>query len=140
MRTTTKLSLLVLIGIAMVTSPSFAEASSTEPSICFTQEELDEIKTLRSGLQGKSPCDTCIDISSFIIGKVGCGAGEVALDIACTAAEIAFFEVEEIVAPICTGLEVGLGALCAQYGAHWIAEHTREAGKIICQNIAMCPK
>lgn len=140
MMTRMTLSLVVLVAVLVAPGPSFAEESVNEREICFTQQELNHLKEVRTSLAAKSPCDTCIDIAAFIIGKVGCGAGEAVLDIACTAAEIVFFEADEIIAPICTGLEVGLGALCAEFGAKWIAEHTREAGKMICQNIAMCPK
>lgn len=118
-----------------------AEPATQPTTICLTAEDLTQIKAINGRLaSNQSPCDTCIDISSWIIGQVGCGAGEAVLAGTCTLAEIVFFAAEEIVAPICTGLEIGLGVLCAEYGADWIAAHTRDAGNIICQNITLCPK
>lgn len=118
-----------------------AESTGQPAAICLTAADLQQIKEIRPSLAAAdSPCDTCVNVAAWIIGKVGCGAGEAVLDITCTAAEIVFFEADEIIAPICTGLEIGLGALCEEFGADWIASHTREAATIICQNIALCPK
>ena len=85
-----------------------------------------------------SKCDTCITIGAWIITKVGCGAGEVALDVACTAAEVVFFEFDEIIAPLCTAMEITLPIVCKELGPIIVKNDPKKAAKIICQKAGLC--
>lgn len=88
---------------------------------------------------GGSPCGTCEAIAEFMLSRFSCGAGEVTIDLVCTAAEIAFFpEGEPIVAPLCTAFEISFGVLCATYGQQWIDDNKGAAAKWMCEKAALC--
>ena len=128
----------IFVAALLVTIMGCATGSKSEPepykaTIKATKAKLDAAKEA-----GSSTCDTCVTIGSWIIVKVGCGAGEAALDVACTAAEIAFWEFDEIIAPLCTAMEIGLPVVCEEMGSNWVKEYPDEAAKQICKTCGLC--
>jgi hypothetical protein len=150
-----KAQLLALIAsIALVSCKTSGTSETDKPDVTVTSSAASKekpkkekkakgykasIKKTKKALTGSSNCDACVKIGSWIIVKVGCGAGEVALDAACTAAEIAFFEFDEIIAPLCTALEIGLPVVCEEMGSNWVKEYPDQAARKICETCKLCP-
>jgi hypothetical protein len=126
------LALLAMMFLGSCATPK-GKPEPYKATVKATKAKLDASKEA-----GASTCDTCVTIGSWIIIKVGCGAGEAALDVACTAAEIAFWEFDEIIAPLCTALEIGLPVVCEEMGSNWVKEYPDEAAKQICKTCGLC--
>ena len=126
---------------AEVTAPAAQQEQDKKPEYPAYDGEYYSVKECKEKIAAASgsACGTCEAIAEFMLSKFSCGAGEVTIDLACTAAEIAFFpEGEPIVAPLCTAFEISFGVLCATYGQQWIDANKHEAAKWMCNKAGLC--
>jgi hypothetical protein len=136
--------MLTRIFVTLMTISIVAGCATTkkesEPQKESEPREYVSVKSTREALAASSSqCDQCVQVGSWIITKVGCGASELALDGACTLAEIAFPEFDVVIIPLCTALEVGLPIVCEEMGSNWVKQYPDQAAKKICETCQLCP-
>lgn len=102
---------------------------------------IEEMKELRKGLAGASPCDQCVAFTEYVIkaaAPLGCVAGEVALNGIFLIADIIFAIGDEILVPLEAVIDVAFAIACNDIGAPALESRAHEFAVDMCKTAKIC--